>query len=69
MASAALPTGGTALFALLALGGDVGCSGGPTYVGAISSALGGDLKKGILLAIVFPILLLIGLGLKKSVKK
>lgn len=69
MASAALPTGGTALFALLALGGDVGCSGGPTYVGAISSALGGDLKKGILLAIVFPILLLIALGLKKSVKK
>ena len=69
MASAALPTGGTALFALLALGGDVGCSGGPTYVGAISSALGGDLKKGILLAIVFPILLLIGLGLKKRTKK
>ena len=69
MATAALPTGGTAMFALLALGGDVGCSGGPTYVGALSSALGGDLKKGILLAVVFPILLIIGLGLKKSVKK
>ena len=69
MASAALPTGGTALFALLALGGDVGCSGGPTYVGAVSSALGGDLKKGILLAVIFPILMLVGLGLKKSAKK
>lgn len=69
MATAALPTGGTAMFALLALGGDVGCSGGPTYVGALSSAMGGDLKKGILLAIVFPVLMLVGLGLKKGVKK
>ena len=69
MASAALPRGGTALFALLALGGDVGCSGGPTYVGAISSILGGDLKKGILLAVVFPILMLVGLALKRSAKK
>ena len=69
MASAALPTGGTAMFALLALGGDVGCSGGPTYVGALSSALGGDLKKGILLAVLFPILMLAGLGLKKANKK
>lgn len=69
MASAALPRGGTALFALLALGGDVGCSGGPTYVGAISSILGGDLKKGILLAAVFPILMLVGLALKRSAKK
>ncbi|MGM9603555.1 MAG: MFS transporter [Faecousia sp.] len=69
MAAAALPTGGTALFALLALGGDVGCSGGPTYVGAISSTLDGDLKKGILLAIVFPILMLVGLGLKKTARK
>lgn len=69
MAAAALPTGGTALFALLALGGDVGCSGGPTYVGAISSAMGGDLKMGILLAVIFPILMLLGLGLKKAVRK
>ena len=65
MAAAALPTGGTAMFALLALGGDLGCSGGPTYVGAISSSLGGDLKKGILLAVIFPLLILLGLGLKK----
>ena len=69
MAAAALPTGGTALFALLALGGDVGCGGGPTYVGAVSSALGGDLKKGILLAVIFPLLLILGLGLKKQAKR
>lgn len=63
LASASMPTGGTALFALLALGGDVGCSGGPTFVGLVSAALGDDLRRGILCAIIFPILLLIGLAL------
>lgn len=65
MASASMPTGGTALFALLALGGDLGCSGGPTYVGLISAALGDDLRKGIFCAIIFPILLIVGLVLKR----
>lgn len=59
-ASKMLPQGGTALFALLALGGDVGCSAGPTFVGMVSSAMGGSLSVGILAAIVFPVLLLIG---------
>ena len=62
-ASAALPKGGTALFALLALGGDVGCSGGPTLVGMVSSALGDNLKMGVLAGIIFPTLLLIGVRL------
>lgn len=66
LASASMPTGGTALFALLALGGDIGCSGGPTYVGMISSAMGDDLRKGILCAIIFPILLLVGLWLQRK---
>ena len=65
MASASMPTGGTALFALLALGGDLGCSVGPTYVGLISAALGDDLRKGIFCAIIFPILLIVGLVLKR----
>lgn len=68
MAAVSLPRGGTALFALLALGGDVGCSGGPTYVGLVSGILGGSLRKGILCAIIFPVLLLLGLLWKKSVK-
>lgn len=59
-ASKALPRGGTAMFALLALGGDVGCSGGPTVVGMVSSALGDNLKMGILAGVVFPTLLLFG---------
>lgn len=62
-ASAALPKGGTALFALLALGGDVGCSGGPTLVGMVSGALGDNLKMGVLAGIIFPTLLLIGVRL------
>lgn len=55
--------GGTLLFALLALGGDVGCSLGPTVVGIASELLGDSLQKGILAASVFPILLLIFLFL------
>lgn len=60
-AASALRGGGTAMFALLALAGDLGCSGGPTLAGAVSGAFGDDLRKGILAAIIFPILLLIGL--------
>ena len=60
-ASAALPKGGTALFAFLALGGDVGRSVGPTLVGSVSSMAGENLKIGILAAIVFPIVLFLGI--------
>ena len=59
-AAATLRRGGTAMFALLALAGDVGCSGGPTLVGFVSSAAGDNLKTGILAGIVFPLLLLLG---------
>lgn len=65
-ASASIKRGGTALFALMALAGDLGCSGGPTLVGIISSALGDDLKKGILAAVCFPLLLLAGIPLCKK---
>ncbi len=58
-ASASLRRGGTVLFALLALAGDLGCSGGPTLVGFVSSAANGNLHAGILAAIVFPVLLLL----------
>lgn len=56
-ASAGIKGGGTAMFALLALGGDLGCSSGPTFAGIAASAFGDDLKKGILCAVVFPALL------------
>ena len=62
-ASAAIKGGGTAMFAMLALAGDVGCSGGPTLAGLVSSAFQNDLHIGILAAIVFPVLLLVSLFL------
>ena len=52
--------GGTSMFALLALAGDLGCSLGPTLVGFVSNANQDNIRLGILAAIIFPILLAIG---------
>ena len=57
-ASASIKGGGTAMFALLALAGDLGCSGGPTLAGFVSSIFSNSLHIGILAAIIFPIGLL-----------
>lgn len=65
-ASASIKGGGTAMFALLALGGDIGCSGGPTLAGLVSGCLGDNLRMGILAAIIFPMLLLLGVFLLRS---
>lgn len=61
LGSAGIKGGGTMMFAFFALAGDVGCSVGPTYVGTVTSLSDGNMKQGILLACVFPILLLAGL--------
>lgn len=53
--------GGTGMFALLALAGDLGCSLGPAAVGIVSDIFNNDLKYGLLTMTIFPILLLIGL--------
>lgn len=55
--SSALHGGGTAMYAILCLGGDIGCSAGPTFAGMMASFFGDDLKKGILCAVVFPLTL------------
>lgn len=68
LASASLPAGGTAMFAFLALAGDLGCSSGPTIVGAVSDALGGNLKMGIISAIAFPIVLVVTIFLMGKTK-
>lgn len=57
-ATASIKRGGTAMFALLALGGDIGCSGGPTLVGLVSGAFGDNLHRGILAGAIFPVVLL-----------
>lgn len=62
-ASATLRRGGTAMFALLALAGDIGCAGGPTLVGMVSGVCSDNLKIGILAAVCFPLLMLLGLML------
>lgn len=59
IAAKTLPLGGTAMYAILALAGDIGCSGGPTLVGFVSGAFGDNLKVGILTACIFPLVILI----------
>ena len=68
-ATASIARGGTAMFALLALAGDVGCSGGPTVVGMVSGALDDNLKMGILAGVVFPVLLLMGIFICRVLSK
>lgn len=63
------PQGGTAMFALLALAGDVGCSGGPSVVGGIAGKFGGDLKTGLLMAAAFPLCLFLGVMFLNRQKK
>ncbi|MCB6344551.1 MFS transporter [Clostridium sp. AF18-27] len=62
LSCARIPRGGTAMAALLALGGDVGCSLGPTVVGLVSNTAGGSIRAGLLAAVVFPVLLLLCLS-------
>lgn len=62
-----LKGGGTALFALMALAGDLGCSGGPSFVGLISAHAGDNLKLGIQAAVIFPALLMAGVLLIRKV--
>jgi len=64
-----LPTGGTAMFALLAMAGDLGGSVGPAIVGNITEALGNNMQKGMLSGIIFPIVLVISVILLKLKKQ
>lgn len=68
MASASIKRGGTAMFALMALAGDLGCAGGPTIVGMVSSHFADNLQMGTLAAIVFPVILCVGLAYTKKVR-
>ena len=64
------PRGGTAMFAFLALAGDFGATVSPAMVGRFADLSGGNLKVGLFIATIFPILLTLGLlFLNKKVKK
>lgn len=67
-AALSLRTGGTAMFALLALAGDLGCGGGPTLVGLVSNVGNDNLKLGILAGVIFPVTLLLCLVGKRRRK-
>lgn len=67
LASERCPQGGTAMFAFFALAGDLGCSAGPGLVGMMSGVFGGEMKRGLLFAIVFPVCLLLGIGALKRI--
>lgn len=54
-----LPTGGTAMFALLALAGDMGGALGPYIIGSVSQRFSDNLQAGILAGIGFPLVLVI----------
>lgn len=60
------PRGGTALFAFLALAGDLGATISPALVGSISEMASSNLKMGLLVATVFPVALVIGLMVLKK---
>lgn len=59
IASKSLPTGGTAMFALLALAGDLGGASGPLIVGCVSQHFGSNLRIGVLAGIGYPIVLVL----------
>ena len=69
LASGAIRNGGTAMFAMMALAGDMGCGGGPSLVGAIAGLMDNHLKSGIFAATVFPILFICSLYYLRSLKK
>lgn len=63
----AIPGGGTAMFALMALAGDLGCAGGPTVIGFVAGAMGGRLTAGLAVGMVFPAAMLCGMLLLSRV--
>ncbi len=69
MAAVRLPGGGTAMYAFMALAGDLGCSAGPTLVGAVAGGSGGALRTGLAAAMVFPAVILAGVYFLSGRKK
>ncbi len=66
LAAERIPTGGTAMFALLALFGDTGCAVGPAIVGKMTTLFGDNLSKGLLFGVVFPVVMI---GCVAKIKK
>ena len=59
ISSKKFPLGGTAMFALLAMAGDLGGSIGPGIVGYITQEAGDNIRVGMSVGLVFPVILLV----------
>ena len=59
ISSKRFPAGGTAMFALLAMAGDLGGSIGPAVVGRVTQQAGDDIRAGMGVGIIFPLVLLV----------
>lgn len=59
ISSGRMPYGGTAMFALLAMAGDLGGAFGPSLAGVVSQRFGDNLQKGMLAGSVFPLVLVV----------
>ena len=64
-----IPAGGTAMFALLAMAGDMGGAAGPGLVGSAAQGANDDLQRGMLVGCLFPLVLIISLILLKAAEK
>ncbi|MDE6471281.1 MAG: MFS transporter [Eubacterium sp.] len=69
LSTRAMPNISTAMFAFLAVAGDIGCTSGPTLIGWLTDAVGGDLKKGLLFAIIFPVIMILAMLLMRKESK
>jgi len=64
-----MPLGGTAMFALLAMAGDLGGAFGPSLVGYVTQLAGDNLRVGMRIGCIFPVTLIIGLILLKRISR
>ena len=69
ISSKQLPTGGTAMFALLAMAGDLGGAFGPSLVGNITQNANDNLQVGMLAGCVFPMILIVSLVIMKLAQR
>jgi MFS family permease len=69
LAAQAMPGGGTLMFAIFAVAGDLGCAGGPALVGMVAAANGDNLKTGLLFGTIFAVILLICVPVAKHIRR
>ena len=71
ISSRKFPAGGTAMFALLAMAGDLGGSIGPGIVGRVTQSVGDNIQIGMGVGLIFPLILLVMLFLlaRSNVKR